>query len=72
MQAWVDDLIDEGLSAEHYVELVGVVVTTVAVDTFCRGLGLPLRPLPEPGPGAPTRVRPAGAALGGAWVPWTG
>jgi hypothetical protein len=69
-QAWVDDLLDEGLSAEHYVELVGVVVTTVAVDTFCRGLGLPLRPLPAPQPGAPTRVRPAGAALGGAWVPW--
>jgi hypothetical protein len=69
-QAWVDSLIAQGLDAEHYVELIGVVVTTVAVDTFCNGLGLPLRPLPEPQPGAPTRVRPAGAALGGAWVPW--
>jgi hypothetical protein len=66
---WVDSIVAE-LSAERYVELVGVVVTTVAVDTFCRGLGLPLRPLPQPEPGAPTRVRPVGASEGGAWVPW--
>lgn len=68
--AWYQELLQRGLGADRYVELVGVVVTTVAVDTFCLGLGLPPRPLPDPEPGPPTEIRPAGAAQTGAWVPW--
>ena len=58
-----------GLEEGHYVELVGVVATLVSIDAFCRGLGLPLRPLPEPAPGEPSRDRPAGVEDRGAWVP---
>lgn len=68
--AWYKDLLGYGLSADRYVELVGVLVTTVAVDTFSQGLGVPLRSLPHPEDGAPTDIRPAGAAQTGAWVPW--
>lgn len=61
-----------GLSDGAYVELLGVVVQGVAVDAFCRALGAPLHPLPEPVPGAPSRERPAGARHDGAWVPLLG
>ena len=67
---WLDGVVAAGLDVERYVELVGVVACTVAVDTFARGLGLAPLPLPAPIDGAPTRRRPAGAKLGEAWVPW--
>jgi hypothetical protein len=35
---------------------------------FCRAIGVPSHPLPEPESGAPTRLRPAGAKSGPAWV----
>lgn len=59
----------QGLPDAAYVELVGVVVTVVSIDSFCRGLGVAPHPLPEPVPGEPTRYRPASAVLEGAWVP---
>lgn len=68
-RAWWDGLVAAGLTPERYVELLGVVVTVVSVDAFCRGIGVALHPLPEPLPGAPTRHRPAGVADEGAWVP---
>ena len=67
---WLDSVLADGLSVECYVELVGVVACTVAVDTFARGLGLTPLPLPAPVDGAPTRRRPSGAQPGEAWVPW--
>jgi hypothetical protein len=51
------------------VELVGVVATLVGIDAFCRGLGLPPHPLPEPLAGEPSRHRPAAARDEGAFVP---
>ncbi len=53
----------------HYVEAVGVAVRTVAIDSFCRGIGTAPHPLPDPEPGAPSRRRPATATAGEAWVP---
>jgi hypothetical protein len=67
---WYASLEGEGLSSERYVELLGVVVTVVSIDSFCRGLGLPLNPLPEPLPGEPSHYRPEGVEERGAWVPW--
>jgi len=52
-----------------YVELLGVVVTVVATDSFCRAIDVPLHALPAPLPGEPTRARPATARDEGAWVP---
>ena len=69
-QAWQQGMIASGLSEEQYVETVGVLVTTVAIDTFTRAIGMPQHPLPAPEPGEPSRRRPRGAKPGGAWLPW--
>ena len=59
-----------GLSAGEYVEIVGTVVAMVSIDSFATALGLPLRELPEPGAGEPSRYSPAAAAHSeDAWVP---
>jgi hypothetical protein len=65
---WFDSLRAGGLDEGEYVEILGVLVTVVSIDQFCRGLGLPLHELPEPQPGAPSRRRPPGLVDGGAWV----
>jgi len=65
---WFVTLASQGLGDAAYVELVGVVSTLVSVDAFCRAIGVALHPLPEPQPGAPSRVRPADVGDHGAWV----
>jgi hypothetical protein len=60
------------LSEEEYVETVGVICSTVSVDTFAHAAGLERRELPQARPGEPTRVRPPEASQGSAWVPWIG
>ncbi len=67
---WYDEILAGGLAETAYVEMVGVVASTVAMDTFARAMGLPETSLPEPEPGAPTQSRPAGVKPGDAWVPW--
>lgn len=69
-RSWVDAVTGSGAAAEHYVETVGIVAHVVALDTFARALGIPVLPSPEPAAGAPSGTRPAGARVGGAWVPW--
>lgn len=66
---WFDGIMAAGLSAEQYVEIIGTVVAMVSIDSFCRGVGVPLNPLPEPQPGEPSHYRPPGAAPEEAWVP---
>jgi len=58
-----------GLSDEEYVEIVGVVSRMVNLDVFARGLGIPLRPLPESKTGEPSRERPEAAIPELAFVP---
>jgi hypothetical protein len=65
---WFEKTLAGGLSDAQYVEIIGVVVTVVSIDSFCRGLGVPVQPLPHPEPGDPSRRRPAGAGPDGAWV----
>jgi hypothetical protein len=67
-RAWFARTREDGLDEGAYVELVGVVVTVISIDSFCRGLGVPLHPLPEPMTGEPSRYRPEAAVLEGAWV----
>lgn len=67
---WYDTVMADGMTPERYVELVGVVVTTVVVDTFALALGQAQWRLPEPMPGAPSQYRPRNARREGAWVPW--
>ena len=68
-ERWYAALLGPQLSAEQYVETVGVVALITALDRFDLALGLAPRPLPVPQPGAPTRRRPTGARSGLAWVP---
>ena len=67
---WCRGLLDRGLADTEYVETVGVVCTTISLDTFARAMGMEPLPLPEPVAGEPSRVRPASASQGAAWVPW--
>ena len=67
-QAWIDENIEQGLSEEQFVELLGVAVTVFSIDEFNRGLGLAPEPLPEPHPGEPSAYRPALAERGTGYV----
>lgn len=67
-QAYIDHNAAAGFSEEHYVELVGIAVTTLSVDEFNRALGLPPEPLPEPIPGAPSGYRPGQTERGTGFV----
>ena len=66
---WFKATLAAGLSAEQYVEIIGTLVAMVSIDSFCRGIGVPLHPLPEPQPGEPSHYRPPGAIQQDAWVP---
>jgi len=68
-RGWYESVLSDGLSDGQYVEIVGTVTALISTDRFCRGLGLPLHALPEPGEGGPSRYRPASAGPDEAWVP---
>ena len=59
-KSWIDDNAANGLPEGKYVELVGIVVCAFSIDEFCRALGLPLEPLPEPVAGDPSGYVPIG------------
>jgi len=52
---WYDGLIAGGMPDTEYVEMVGVIVTVVGIDTFCRGIGIAAPDLPEAQDGEPSR-----------------
>ena len=64
-----DQVMNAGISPEHYVEVVSVVNSSVIIDTLHAALGLPLAALPSPKPGEPTGQPPANVTDEGAWVP---
>jgi hypothetical protein len=69
-QAWFKKTMAAGeITDAQYLEIIDVVVAVVSIDSFCRGIGVPLHPLPEPEAGEPSRYRPATAQLEAAWVP---
>ena len=68
-QPWVDAVLAQGLTEGEYVEIVGLIAMVMMMDSFCRALGIALRPLPQPRPGEPRRYRPAGARKQAAWLP---
>ncbi len=69
-RAWFDQVMKSGTPDTEYVEIVGVTVTTVSIDTFCRAIGVPVNPLPALVSGEPHRRRPRTAhQRGEAWVP---
>jgi len=68
--AWYRDLLTNDITEEQYVEILGVLCTTISVDTFAWAMGLAPPELPEPISGTPSKVRPANVTQGAAWVPW--
>ena len=69
-RAWYERTLAAGMTDGQYVELVGTVVSVLSIDAFCRAIGAPLHPLPEPEPGAASGYRPEIAAPDGeSWVP---
>lgn len=68
-KTWIDQIAERGLSAEKYVELVGVTVCVFSIDEFNRALGIPLEPLPAPIDGEPSNYRPGGLETETARVP---
>lgn len=69
-QSWFQKTMASGeITDVQYVEIIDVVVTVVSIDSFCRGIGVPLHPLPEPQAGEPSHYRPKAARLEEAWAP---
>lgn len=68
-EAWLGELLQQGLTDAQYVEIVGVVATVAAVDTFDRAMGSERRDLPAAIDGEPDRYRPAAAISGLGWLP---
>lgn len=68
-RSWFERAIASGIAEGPYVEVVGIATLLAGIDYFCRALGAPPLPLPEPLPGAPSRREPAGLRSGIAWVP---
>ena len=64
-----DEALAGGLSDAEFVEMVGIVARITAIDVFSRGIGVPLRPLPEAQPGLPSRERPQAAVQEQAFPP---
>jgi|MEHZ01.5.fsa_nt_MEHZ011518999.1_7 hypothetical protein len=65
----VGDVGDRGIAETHFVEIVSVVAHTTAIDTFAKGIGVPVRALPEPQDDAPSEYRPKEARQHQAWAP---
>lgn len=68
-QSWLGECADAGVSAATYVEILSVVVSTLAIDSFHDCLGFEAEPLPVSQPGTPSEHTPKGAKSGTAWVP---
>lgn len=68
----VGDLEAGGLTRERYVEIIGVVIRTVAIDTLDRGVGRPPRALPTTVVGMPIEARVLESRQRAGWVPTVG
>ena len=51
-EQWFRQVSDDGIAATEYVELLGVVVCVVGIDTYCRGIGMEAVTIPAARAGA--------------------
>ena len=65
----VTKTLESGIPDTYFVEIVSVIAHTTAIDTFAKGIGVPIRALPEPQTGEPSNYRPAEARQHQAWAP---
>lgn len=66
---WYESTLSQLPTAEHYVELLGIVAIMSAMDRMAAALGLDFIPLPEPGPGEPSEAVVPEATVSTHWVP---
>lgn len=68
-EKWFKQVIADGVEPEVYIEVVGLVATSLIIDSFAGGLGVELA---EPGAaqsGEPSREKNEAVVEDGAWVP---
>jgi len=68
-RTWYQGLLEQGLTAEEYVEALGVSVCVISIDRFQHAMGLPLEALPSALQGESTQLRPEDLVEDEAWVP---
>ncbi len=70
-ESWYQDVLDQGLSAERYIEILGTLVALISIDRFAEAIGVPLRDLPVAEEGEPSGYRPANVQVEprDGWVP---
>ena len=68
-EKWAHSILAQDVGEGRYVEITGLIAMVMIMDSFSRALGAPLRALPAPQTGEPTRYRPAGAKKQAAWLP---
>ncbi len=68
-RAWFDSIIEDDLSPEAYVEIVGAVATSLILDSFAIAIDANLLEPSEIRKGEPYRKKNESVFEGGAWVP---
>ena len=53
-RGWYDKTRATGIDEGQFVEIVSIVAHVTAIDTFAKGLGIPIRELSPPGDSEPT------------------
>ncbi|MFT7688133.1 MAG: hypothetical protein ACI9FB_003493, partial [Candidatus Azotimanducaceae bacterium] len=66
---WLEKCVEQGLSKEKYIELLGIVVAVISIDAFHRAIGIENEKLPKPIDGEPSHYLPSSIVKGQAWVP---
>ncbi|MEM7342056.1 MAG: alkylhydroperoxidase-related (seleno)protein [Actinomycetota bacterium] len=68
-QDWYQQLLDRGLDAHQYVELVSLVATATCIDVFASTVDAEPVPLPAPAEGQPDGATAPGVSVSTHWVP---
>ena len=68
-QSWFNSVLATGLSGEEYIEIVGIVSTSIIIDSFSVALGVELLAPGDPIEGQPDKTTNEDVFDGGAWVP---
>ena len=68
-RSWLESVIDSGVSPETYIEIVGLVATSIVVDSFGAALGAELAEPPLVKSGEAIMERNLGVIDAGAWLP---
>ena len=68
-ERWFSDITGRDLSAEMYIEIVGVVATSIVIDSYSVALACELATPSQPIDGDPSKLSNSQVFNGGAWVP---